>query len=135
MEGCRIIFVVHLYIPVVFADCFPYAFYAESMLLFIGFGGEGHTALEGRLFRKRVTAAGVGHGYDDKGSIFFFLNSHFYRCPRDARAGFHGIIEQIAEQRGDIIVSHKIYGAAPDISEKRYLQREALFFIAAEDRV
>ena len=50
MEGGRVIFVVHLYVAVVFADYFPYAFYAETMFSFIGLVGERHSVFKGISF-------------------------------------------------------------------------------------
>lgn len=55
MKGKRIIIIVHLNIPMIFADCFPNAFYAKAMPMLINFIG-GQASL---WIGKRIFSAGV----------------------------------------------------------------------------
>lgn len=135
VESQRLLLVIHLHVAVIFGDCFPDAFQAEAVPYRIRFAGQFMSSPVRRQRGKRIAAAGVGDGYDNVRRIFVFICGYLDKSVRETFAGFHSIVQQIAEQGSDIIFRHELQDTASDVGQEGNVQGETLLFIAAQDRI
>lgn len=131
MKRQGIVIVVHFDITLVFADSFPDAFYAETMPSLIRFIG-GQSALR---IGEWIFPAGVYDRYHDKWGIGPSGRSYFNKSFGNAAGGFHGIVQQVAEQGSEVAVCDKVGCSMPDIHMKRDMFVVALPFILTQNGV
>lgn len=83
----------------------------------------------------RILGAGILEGKNDKRGVFLFEYTKLDERIRDAGRGVHGIVKEIAKERGQIVGDHEIERVIQRIKDKGNILFFTFLFVAAENGV
>ena len=131
MKCQRIIVVVHLNISIIFFHCFLNTFKTEAMPAMIRLvGGKAFAGTHEGIF-----PAGIFDGDHSERCFFVLARTDFNESVGNSAGSRKRIVQQIAEEGGEVMIGDKIDTPMSDISVKRNLLVVALPFVPAQDRV
>ena len=87
------------------------------------------------LTEKRIFSAGIDNCYHDKWCFFAFARINLNKRVGNNACCRYSIIQQIAKQRGKVIVCNKIRCPASYVGMERYMAVSAPLHIAAQDGI